>query len=99
MLIQLCCLEFFRENQSVNILIKFKKKLFLGGATQNSIRTAQWVLGGPAGSTAYFGCVGKDEAAATLKKRAADDGVDARLVLMQTLCTMGRAVLHLTEVR
>ena len=52
----------------------------VGGATQNSIRTAQWVLGGPAGSTAYFGCVGKDEAAATLKKRAADDGVDARLV-------------------
>ncbi len=29
-----------------------------GGATQNTIRGAQWML--PKGSTVYFGCVGKD---------------------------------------
>lgn len=56
----------------------YEVEYIAGGATQNSIRTAQWILGGPPNSTAYFGCVGKDEAAATLKKRAADDGVDAR---------------------
>jgi len=48
-----------------------------GGATQNSIRTAQWILG-DSGKTAYFGCVGKDDAAQILKDRAAHDGVDAR---------------------
>ena len=51
--------------------------LMLGGATQNSIRTAKWILG-DSGKTAYFGCVGKDEAAKILKDRAAHDGVDAR---------------------
>ena len=30
-----------------------------GGATQNSIRVAQWMLG-EAGLTAYMGCIGKD---------------------------------------
>ena len=55
---------------------------FSGGATQNSIRTAQWILGGGRdegkNQTAYFGCVGKDEAAEILKKRAHQDGVDVR---------------------
>ena len=31
-----------------------------GGATQNSIRVAQWMLG-VGGETAYMGCVGKDK--------------------------------------
>lgn len=30
-----------------------------GGATQNSIRVAQWMMG-EAGQTAYMGCIGKD---------------------------------------
>jgi adenosine kinase len=29
-----------------------------GGATQNSVRVAQWILG-LKNATAYFGCVGK----------------------------------------
>lgn len=57
---------------------KYEVEYIAGGATQNSIRTAQWILGEPANQTAYFGCVGKDEAAATLKERAAKDGVDVR---------------------
>ena len=31
-----------------------------GGATQNSIRVAQWMIGVP-GSTSYFGAIGSDD--------------------------------------
>lgn len=44
-----------------------------GGATQNSIRVAQWMLQTP-GACAYMGCVGKDEEADTMKKSAEKDG-------------------------
>ena len=37
----------------------------------------QWILGVEK-ATAFFGCVGKDDAAATLKKCAEADSVDAR---------------------
>ena len=38
-----------------------------GGATQNSIRFAQWILQVP-GATSYMGCVGKDKFADILKQ-------------------------------
>jgi len=37
----------------------------LGGATQNSIRVAQWMLQVP-GSTSYFGAIGTDNYGETL---------------------------------
>ena len=37
-----------------------------GGATQNSIRFAQWLLQAP-GATSYMGCVGKDKYAGILR--------------------------------
>jgi adenosine kinase len=42
-----------------------------GGATQNSIRVAQWMIG-EAGKTAYMGCIGKDEFGTQLKVRRAE---------------------------
>jgi adenosine kinase len=45
-----------------------------GGATQNSIRVAQWILQRP-GATAYIGCVGKDKFGSQLKSCAEEDGV------------------------
>jgi len=47
-----------------------------GGATQNSIRVAQWMLQSP-GATAYMGCVGEDENGAKLKAACEKDGVNA----------------------
>ena len=38
-----------------------------GGATQNSIRVAQWMLSHAPGSTAYVGCMGNDEVGVTLE--------------------------------
>ncbi len=55
-------------------LIKnFPVQYIAGGATQNSIRVAQWML--KAGSTGYMGAVGQDEYGETLEKCAAQDGV------------------------
>jgi len=48
-----------------------------GGATQNSIRVAQWMLQTP-GSTAYMGCVGKDDNAEKLRSACTADGVNAQ---------------------
>ncbi|EIE21409.1 adenosine kinase isoform 1T-like protein [Coccomyxa subellipsoidea C-169] len=48
-----------------------------GGATQNSIRAAQWLLQVP-GATSYFGCVGDDEYAEKLRKAAQDGGVNVQ---------------------
>lgn len=47
-----------------------------GGATQNSIRVAQWMLQKP-GSTAFMGCIGADENGEKLKEACATDGVTA----------------------
>jgi len=52
-------------------------KYIAGGATQNSIRVAQWMLQTP-GSTAYMGCVGKDDNAKKLKDACSADGVNAQ---------------------
>merc|ERR1719197_1141182 len=49
----------------------------VGGAAQNSIRVAQWMLQTP-GSTAYMGCVGKDAQAEKLRAACKADGVDAQ---------------------
>ena len=48
-----------------------------GGATQNSIRVAQWVSGEAAGYSAYVGAVGDDAFGKTLSAAAAADGVQA----------------------
>jgi len=48
-----------------------------GGATQNTIRVAQWMLQTP-GATAYMGCVGKDDNAEKLRAACKADGVNAQ---------------------
>lgn len=46
-----------------------------GGATQNSIRIAQWMLQ-VAGATSYMGCLGKDEFGTKMQETAMKDGVN-----------------------
>lgn len=48
-----------------------------GGATQNSVRVAQWVLGKPKATT-YFGCVGDDESMKKLTEKSAEAGVNSQ---------------------
>jgi adenosine kinase len=60
-----------------DLIDNFDAGFIAGGATQNSIRVAQWMLtaAGMPNQTAFMGCVGKDEYGEKLTKCAAADGV------------------------
>jgi len=48
-----------------------------GGATQNSMRVAQWIMKKD-NMSSFFGCVGKDEYSDTLQKKATEAGVTVK---------------------
>lgn len=52
----------------------FPVEYIAGGATQNTVRVAQWMSGQP-GFSSYIGCVGNDAFGAQLKAAAEKDGV------------------------
>jgi adenosine kinase len=56
------------------LVTKYPVQYIAGGAGQNSIRVAQWILQIP-GATAFLGAVGTDEYGQTLEKCASEDGV------------------------
>ena len=56
---------------------KYSPEYIAGGATQNSIRIAQWMLRAP-GATTYMGSVGDDEYGRILAAAAEKDGVRVR---------------------
>ncbi|KAJ7542565.1 hypothetical protein O6H91_09G000900 [Diphasiastrum complanatum] len=53
---------------------KFNVEYIAGGATQNAIRVAQWMLQVP-GATNYIGCIGKDKFGEEMKKSSTSAGV------------------------
>ena len=54
---------------------KFNAEFIAGGSVQNSLRVAAWIIGKPKVAV-FFGCVGKDEYAEILEKKAIEQGVD-----------------------
>ncbi|KAB2031571.1 hypothetical protein ES319_D05G313000v1 [Gossypium barbadense] len=54
---------------------KYEVEYIAGGATQNSIRVAQWMLQIP-GATSYMGCIGKDKFGEEMKKNSKLAGVN-----------------------
>ena len=73
----------------------YSPQYIAGGATQNSIRVAQWMLksDGLNDATAYMGCVGKDDFGETLAKCAKEDGVLTHYMQDETTPTGTCAVL------
>ena len=66
------------EDEAIfNDLAEYKVDYIAGGATQNSIRVAQWILEKP-NSCSYFGSVGQDKYSDTLEKCAKDAGVNVK---------------------
>ena len=63
-----------------------------GGATQNSVRVAQWVMGSP-GATAFVGCVGTDKFGDQLESAARADGVNVQYMKQGEVETGTCAVL------
>ena len=74
---------------------EYKVEYIAGGATQNSIRVAQWVLSaqGLAGKTAFIGCVGKDEFGKRLNEVASGAGVRVQYMIDEAAATGTCAVL------
>lgn len=60
---------------------KFNVEYIPGGATQNSMRVAQWLLGKDAKTTSFMGCIGKDEFGKILSKKATEAGVNVNYLI------------------
>ncbi|XP_058771143.1 adenosine kinase 2-like [Vicia villosa] len=56
---------------------KFNVEYIAGGATQNSIKVAQWLLQVP-GATSYIGCIGKDKYGEEMTKNSRLAGVNVQ---------------------
>jgi len=67
------------EDETVfeDLVKDYKVDYIAGGATQNSIRVAQWILGKP-NVTSYMGCVGSDESSKILEEKAKQVGINVR---------------------
>merc|ERR1712224_1057572 len=73
-------------------------KYIAGGATQNSIRVAQWMLQS-SGATAYMGCIGNDANGNKMKEAWAADGVATKYMVDSSTPTGVCAVLINTPER
>ena len=76
----------------------FEVEYIAGGATQNSIRVAQWMLGAPK-SAAYMGCVGKDAFADETVKCFEAEGVPAPAPIEQRWTSQSRSLLSPAKAR
>ena len=65
---------------------EFKPAFLPGGATQNSIRVAQWLLQKPKATT-FFGSVGDDQFGEILKRTAESVGVNVRYEVVPGVST------------
>jgi len=65
-----------KEDIFEELKAEYPVEYIAGGATQNSIRVAQWILKEPK-SSAYFGCVGEDKDMEIMSKVADESGVSA----------------------
>jgi len=75
-----------------DLVDNFPVEYIAGGATQNSIRVAQWMLQSP-GATSYMGCVGDDVFSKTMADCCKKDGVNAQYMVDSSVETGKCAVL------
>ena len=69
-----------------------------GGATQNSIRVAQWMMG-KRFATSYVGCIGNDDFGKQLEKQATKNGVKVQYLVNESEPTGTCACLITEKVR
>jgi len=84
------------EEESIfqDLLEEYKVDYIAGGATQNSIRVAQWVLG-KKNLTSYMGCVGEDSSRKILEEKAQEAGVNVRYQVSEK--PTGRCAVLITD--
>jgi len=71
---------------------RYQVEYIPGGATQNSIRVAQWLLDTPQ-ACSYIGCVGKDKYADIMRTKAENDRVHVAYMTDESTATGTCAVL------
>jgi len=76
----------------------YEVQYIAGGAGQNSIRAAQWMLQGE-NMTGYIGCIGNDENGKRLKESATQDGVKVHYLVDPTTPTGTCAALVVQQER
>jgi len=78
-----------------DLVDNYSPQYIAGGATQNSIRVAQWIMSanGKSDESAYMGCVGTDKFGELLEKCAESDGVKAHYMKDESTPTGVCAVL------
>jgi len=77
-----------------DLVENFPVEYIAGGATQNSIRVAQWMLQDVnPNASGFIGCIGKDKFGDQLASAAAKDGVNANYFVDESAATGSCAVL------
>jgi len=80
------------------IISNYQVSYIAGGAGQNSIRAAQWMLQVPH-ATGYIGCIGNDDFGKKLKEAAEQDGVTTHYLVDKDTATGTCAVLVIDKER
>uniref|UniRef100_A0A672MGD9 Adenosine kinase n=1 Tax=Sinocyclocheilus grahami TaxID=75366 RepID=A0A672MGD9_SINGR len=78
--VKICCTDRFVVKEISlfeEIVKKFKVEYHAGGATQNSVKVAQWMIQEPHKVATFFGCIGNDKFGKILKEKAEEAHVDA----------------------
>jgi adenosine kinase len=76
-----------------DLVDNFPVQYIAGGATQNSIRVAQWMLQGKGSATSFMGCVGNDKFGKVLADASKEDGVNVNYCVDAEAATGTCAVL------
>jgi len=84
-----------KEDIFEDLKANYTVEYIAGGATQNSIRVAQWILKDDK-SAAYFGCVGEDADGEILAKVASESGVAVAYQKSKEVPT-GRCAVLITD--
>jgi hypothetical protein len=74
------------------LVAEYPVQYIAGGATQNTIRVAQWMIQVP-GSTAYMGAIGTDQFGEVLEKCSTDDGVLVHYMKNPDVCPLSLSPL------
>lgn len=82
----------------MDLVSNYSVEYIAGGATQNTIRVAQWMLQSP-WATSYIGCVGRDAYGDQLKQQATSNNVKVQYMLHEDQPTGTCAALISGKVR
>lgn len=87
------CIIAFHSHRYKELAAKPDVEYIAGGATQNTIRVAQWMLQTPK-ATSYIGCIGDDEFGKQMEKLASEGGVNVQYDIDQTTGTCAVLVVN-----